>query len=105
SDEGRALRDDVEQLVRAALAGDALDPREGEPWAPLLARAEARRGAAEEDVARAARERLELEPRGRDRSAIEREFDGAAKRRGRPRGSATAHRRAPRAPPTLQGSG
>jgi DNA polymerase-3 subunit delta' len=83
SDEGRALRDDVELLVRAALAGEARDPREGEPWAPLLARAEARRGAAEEDVARAAKERLELEPRGRDRSAMEREFDEAAKRDGR----------------------
>ncbi|HKP88620.1 MAG TPA: AAA family ATPase, partial [Thermoleophilaceae bacterium] len=29
SDEGRALRDDVETLVRAALAGEARDPREG----------------------------------------------------------------------------
>lgn len=83
SQDGRALRDDVDALVRAALAGDARDPRAGEPWAPLLARAEARRAAAEEDVASAARERLELEPRGRDRSAIEREFDEAAKRDGR----------------------
>jgi DNA polymerase III subunit delta' len=83
SDEGCALRDDVELLVRAALAGDGHDPRSGEPWAPLLARAEARRGAAEEDVARTAKERLELEPKGRDRSAIEREFEEAAKRDGR----------------------
>jgi DNA polymerase-3 subunit delta' len=83
SDEGRALRDDVEGLVRAALAGEARDPREGEPWAPLLERAEARRAAAEEEVARTAKERLELEPRGRDRSALEREFDEAAKRDGR----------------------
>jgi DNA polymerase-3 subunit delta' len=83
SDDGRGLRDDVERLVRAALAGEARDPREGEPWAPLLARAEARRAAAEEEVARTARERLELEPRGRDRTAIERDFDEAAKRDGR----------------------
>jgi DNA polymerase III subunit delta' len=83
SDDGRALRDEVELLVRAALAGDAWDPREGEPWAPLLARAEARRALAEDDVARAARERLELEPKGRDRSAIEREFEEAARRDGR----------------------
>jgi DNA polymerase-3 subunit delta' len=83
SDEGRALRDDVEALARAALAGGAYDPREGEPWAPLLARAEARRAAAEDDVERAAKERLELEPRGRDRSAIAREFEEAAKRDGR----------------------
>src|SRR5438093_1751532 len=64
SDEGGALRDDVEALVRAALAGGAYDPRAGEPWAPLLARAEARRAAAEADVERAAKERPEPEPRG-----------------------------------------
>jgi DNA polymerase III subunit delta' len=83
SDEGRALRDDVEGLVRAVLAGEARDPREGEPWAPLLERAEGRRVAAEDGVVRTAKERLELEPRGRDRSALEREFDEAAKRDGR----------------------
>jgi DNA polymerase-3 subunit delta' len=83
SDEGAELRDDVELLVGAALAGDAFDPRAGEPWAPLLARAEARRAAAEEAVVATAKERLELEPRGRDRSALEREFDEAAKRDGR----------------------
>ena len=83
SDDGSGLRADVERLVRDALAGEARDPREGESWAPLLTRADARRGAAEEDVAQAARDRLELEPRGRDRSALEREFDEAAKRDGR----------------------
>ena len=83
SEEGEALRDDVELLVRAVLAGEAHDPRAGEPWAPLLARAEARRGAAEDDVARVATARLEHEPRGRDRTAIEREFEEAAKRDGR----------------------
>jgi DNA polymerase-3 subunit delta' len=83
SDEGQALREDVERLVRDALAGETRDPRAGEPWAPLLERAESRRAEAESDVARAAKERLELEPKGRDRSAIEREFDEAAKRDGR----------------------
>jgi DNA polymerase-3 subunit delta' len=83
SEEGRALRDDVELLVRDALAGDARDPTGGEPWAPLLARAEARRTAAEDAVEAAAKERLELEPKGRDRTAIAREFEEAAKRDGR----------------------
>jgi hypothetical protein len=83
SEEGRALRDDVELLVRDALAGDARDPTRGEPWAPLLARAEVRRDAAEEAVEAAAKERLELEPKGRDRTAIAREFEEAGKRDGR----------------------
>ena len=55
SEEGEALRDDVERMVRDALAGEARDPREGEPWAPLLARAEARREATEDQIARTAR--------------------------------------------------
>ncbi|HEX8065001.1 MAG TPA: AAA family ATPase [Thermoleophilaceae bacterium] len=83
SDEGDGLRDDVERIVRDALAGEGRDVRAGEPWAPLLARAEERRGEAEAAVADAARERLEVEPRGRERGAIEREFDEAAKRDGR----------------------
>src|SRR5213076_1523551 len=37
SEDGRALRDDVERLVRDALAGEGRDPAQGEPWAPLLA--------------------------------------------------------------------
>jgi hypothetical protein len=70
-------------MVRDALAGEARDPREGEPWAPLLQRAEARRAVAEDAVARTANERLEHEPKGRDRNALEREFEEAAKRDGR----------------------
>jgi hypothetical protein len=73
----------VDRLVRDALAGEGRDPRTGEAWAPLLQRAEARRAEAEKGVAAAAKERLELEPKGRDRSAIEREFDETAKRDGR----------------------
>jgi len=83
SEDGAAMRDDVEGLVRTALAGEGRDPREGESWVPLLARAEARRGEAEEEVERAAADRLELEPRGRERTALAREFEEAAKREGR----------------------
>ena len=83
SEDGAAMRDDVEGLVRTALAGEGRDPREGESWVPLLARAEARRGEAEEEVERAAADRLELEPKGRERTALAREFEEAAKREGR----------------------
>ena len=69
--------------MRAALAGAERDPREGEPWAALLARAEARRAAAEESVQRAAEARLELEPKGRERTALAREFEESARREGR----------------------
>ena len=43
----------------------------------------ARRGAAEDGRRREREQRLELEPKGRDRSALEREFEEAAKRDGR----------------------
>jgi DNA polymerase-3 subunit delta' len=83
SPEGGELRDDVERMVRDALAGEERDPRAGEPWTSLLERAEERRAAAEEAVAETARRRLEDEPKGRERSALEREFEEAAKRDGR----------------------
>jgi DNA polymerase III subunit delta' len=77
SPDGEQLRADVEQLVAAALSGGA----EGsEPWRPLLARAEVQGLAAEEAVAEEAKRRLELEPKGRERKAIEKEFEEAAKR-------------------------
>ncbi|MEX2195696.1 MAG: AAA family ATPase [Thermoleophilaceae bacterium] len=79
SEEGEGLRADVESLVRDALAGEG-DP---EPWRPLLDRAEERRAAAEEAAARRAAERLEYEPKGRDRRALERDLEEAAKRDGR----------------------
>ena len=82
SPEGEALRADVERLVRAALAGGA-SAEEPEPWRPLLERAEARRGEVEEAIAAEATKRLELEPKGRERKAIEREFEEMAKRDGR----------------------
>lgn len=81
SPEGDALRADVERLVRDALAGS--DAGEPEPWRGLLTRAEERRAEAEEAAAVRAVERLELEPKGRERRGIERELEEAAKRDGR----------------------
>ena len=78
SAEGEELRSEVERLVGAALSGDA-EPG-AEPWRPLLARAEAHGAAAEEAVVAEAKRRLELEPKGRERKALEREFEEAAKR-------------------------
>ena len=78
SPEGAELRAEVE-----AFAGAALEGEPGESWRPLLDRAESRRAEAEEAVAAAAVERLELEPKGRERRAIERELEEAAKRDGR----------------------
>lgn len=79
SEDGDALRADVERMVRDALAGEG----DAEPWRPLLDRAEERRGAVEEAAARRAAERLGYEPKGRDRRALERDLEDAAKREGR----------------------
>jgi DNA polymerase-3 subunit delta' len=81
SDEGEALRGEVEALVSAALAGGA--DAGAEPWRPLLARAETSGIAAEEAIAEDAKRRLELEPKGRERKAIEKEFEESAKRESR----------------------
>ena len=83
SEDGQELRVEVERFVRSALSGPEWDPRAGEPWAPLLARAEARREAAEATVERAAASRLELEPKGRERAALARDFEESARREGR----------------------
>jgi DNA polymerase-3 subunit delta' len=80
SDEGEELRGEVEQFVLAALEGNAGDD---EAWRPLLDRAEARRGVAEEAAVAARAERIEMEPKGRERRALERELEEAAKRDGR----------------------
>jgi DNA polymerase-3 subunit delta' len=77
---GEELRADVEHVVAAALAGNGGG---GEPWRPLLERAERRRLEAEDAAATERAERLELEPKGRERRAIERELEEAAKRDGR----------------------
>ena len=80
SEEGQALLADVERMVTAALEpGEG----EGEPWRGLLGRAESRRVEAEEEVAAVREERLRTEPRGRERGALEKGFDDAAKRDGR----------------------
>jgi DNA polymerase-3 subunit delta' len=83
SEDGEALRSDVESFVRAMLAGENREPSMTEPWRPLLVRAEERRDAAEERVAGEAKKRLELEPKGRERKALEKEFEEMAKRDGR----------------------
>jgi DNA polymerase-3 subunit delta' len=83
SEDGAALRAEVELLVSDALAGEPERADAEEPWRALLARAEDRRSAAEEEVAREAERRLELEPKGRDRRTLERELEEAGKREGR----------------------
>ena len=76
---GEELRAEAERVVMAALGGGG-DPNEDEPWRALLARAEGRRNAAEEEAARERERRLELEPGDRDRRALERELEEAARR-------------------------
>jgi DNA polymerase-3 subunit delta' len=77
---GEELRGEVDNLVASALAGGG---GATEPWRPLLERAERRRAEAEESAATERARRLELEPKGRERRAIERELEEAAKREGR----------------------
>jgi DNA polymerase III subunit delta' len=80
SEDGQALLADVERMVLAALeTGGGAD----EPWRGLLERAEAQRAVAEEAVGQARDDRLRTEPKGRERGALERQFDEAAKRDGR----------------------
>ena len=79
-EDGQALRADVEALVRSALA-DADGP--AEPWRGLLERAEKARKDAEDDIEERKKERLELEPKDRERRALEKEFEEMAKRSGR----------------------
>ena len=78
SPSGDELRTEVETFAAAALAGEP-----GETWRPILERAEAQRAAAEESVAVEGARRLELEPKGREKRAIEKELEETAKRDGR----------------------
>lgn len=80
SEEGRELLGEVERMVLAAL-----DPGSGgvEPWGALYGRAKAARATAEEEIAAVRDERLRTEPKGRERSALDKQFDDAAKREGR----------------------
>ena len=75
SQEGEALRAEVERFLEASLEGG-----DGEPWRPLLDRAERRCAEAEEEAAVERERRLELEPKGRERRALERSLEEAAKR-------------------------
>ncbi|HEX5911201.1 MAG TPA: hypothetical protein VFY44_11970, partial [Thermoleophilaceae bacterium] len=75
SDEGGALLDDAEAMVRAALGVG-----EGDPSVALLARAKEGGDRAEAEVEAARAARLEGEPKGRERTALERQFDDTVKR-------------------------
>jgi DNA polymerase-3 subunit delta' len=84
SEEGAALLADVDRIVSAALGGGAGEGGTApEPWRGLLDRAEERRALAEAAVAKECRARLESEPKGRERTALERAFEEAARRDGR----------------------
>ncbi|MBA2506575.1 MAG: hypothetical protein H0V29_11635, partial [Thermoleophilaceae bacterium] len=76
-------RADVRAYVEAALAGEGRDPSGPPPWRALLERATVQQKAAEDGVADEAKKRLESEPKGRERKALEREFEEAAKRSSR----------------------
>ena len=79
SEEGATLLADVDRLVARGLTAAG----EPEAWRGLLDRAEERRVAAEEGIAEEAAARLATEPKGRERNAIEKQFEDAAKRDGR----------------------
>ena len=83
SDEGEALRGEVDRIVTAALAGSGRPAEGPPPWRGLLDRADERRAIAEAAVESECRERLESEPKGRDRAALEKAFEEAARRDGR----------------------
>ena len=83
SEEGQALCADADRIVAFALAGGTRARGEPEPWRGLLDRAEERRIAAEARVEQERRARLEGEPKGRDRGALEKAFDETARRDGR----------------------
>ena len=80
SDEGMALRSDAERMVRCALAGGGATPDELQPWRGLLERADDRRRAVEERAAEQTEHLAGLAPKGRERRAVERELEEAAKR-------------------------
>ncbi len=75
SEEGEALLADVDTMVASALAGTGDDS-----WSGLLERAKERGAEREEAVGAKREERLDSEPKGRDRTALERQFEDAAKR-------------------------
>lgn len=80
SAEGAELRARAERLVTAALEGGAAA---GDSWAGLLEHAETSRKQVEEHAADEFERLAELAPKGRERRALERELEEAAKRDGR----------------------
>jgi len=83
SEEGEALRADVDRLLAAALGTATPGTADPPAWQGLLDRAEERKGEAETRVGETRDARLETEPKGRDRGALERQFEETAKREGR----------------------
>ncbi|MEA2405062.1 MAG: polymerase subunit delta, partial [Thermoleophilaceae bacterium] len=83
SGEGEALRADVEAMVLSVLEGEGAERAAREPWRALLERAGERSLEAEKAVAATAAKRLDGEPKGRDRKALEKEFEESAKRESR----------------------
>lgn len=80
SDEGRDLRRETGRIVAAALRGISGIDR---PWDALIARAAAAASAAEESVLIRFEDQIENVPKGRERSAVEKLRDEAAKREAR----------------------
>jgi DNA polymerase-3 subunit delta' len=80
TEEGRALRAEVAQFVRAALGGQEREAAATEPWRALHERAVDSGEAAKADADARTAERLEIEPKGRERRAIERELEESGKR-------------------------
>lgn len=78
SEDGQALLADVDHMLAAALAGGGPDP-----WKGLLERSEERGREAAARVAAERAARLQGEPKGRDRTAMERRFEETAKREAR----------------------
>jgi len=74
-EEGQALIADVDAMLATALAGGGADT-----WQGLLARAKTRGEERAGAVAELRAKRLEGEPKGRDRTALERQFEDTAKR-------------------------
>ena len=83
SEQGQDLRVDADRIVVAALAGGGRDGGGPEAWRGLLDRADERKAAAEAAVEEQRRGRLQSEPKGRDRSALEKSFDESSRRDGR----------------------
>ncbi len=75
SEEGEALLAEVDAMVASALAGTGDDS-----WAGLMARAKVRGAERAEAMDEQREKRVESEPKGRDRTALVRQFEDAAKR-------------------------